>query len=128
MIGGQVLIMFVGGLAFNVVPQTGVQWAVAIIMGAVSIPIGVIIRMIPDELIAKCLPYNWQMRFAPDSVKDPEKGDGQKTRDGPENLAFINKIKGGRIRHVRSGLHKLKEAGKKGGLDGNVMASLGAMR
>ncbi|KAI7106847.1 calcium-translocating P-type ATPase, partial [Hortaea werneckii] len=33
MIGGQTLIMFVGGEAFQVVRQTGPQWAIAIILG-----------------------------------------------------------------------------------------------
>lgn len=50
MIGGQILIAFVGGRAFSVTPLNHAQWAYSIVLGVVSIPIGIIIRMIPDKL------------------------------------------------------------------------------
>ncbi|KAL1981086.1 hypothetical protein VTN96DRAFT_3069 [Rasamsonia emersonii] len=48
MIGGQVLIIFVGGEAFSVVPLTGAQWGYCLILGALSIVVGCVIRLIPD--------------------------------------------------------------------------------
>jgi Ca2+-transporting ATPase len=56
MIGGQVLIVFVGGTAFSVTPITGEQWAACIVLGLLSLPFGVIIRLIPNEFIKIFIP------------------------------------------------------------------------
>lgn len=48
MVGGQILIAFVGGRAFSTVPLTGAQWAVSLVLGLFSLPVGVLIRLIPD--------------------------------------------------------------------------------
>jgi Ca2+-transporting ATPase len=96
MIGGQVMIIFVGGRAFSVVRLTGNQWAISIVMGFVSIPVGIIIRTIPDSIIARLLPLGWQKSLAPETIRK------ELQEDGPENLGFINRWKGGRIRHARS--------------------------
>lgn len=54
MIGGQVLIIFVGSTAFSVVPIDGTQWAICVIVAAFSLPAAVIIRYIPDEFVGAC--------------------------------------------------------------------------
>ncbi|RYN70772.1 Calcium-transporting ATPase 2 [Alternaria alternata] len=53
-IGLQVLIVFVGGRAFQIKPGgiDGTQWAVSIITGFVCIPWAVLIRYFPDEWFA----------------------------------------------------------------------------
>ncbi|PRT54979.1 Calcium-transporting ATPase 2 [Wickerhamiella sorbophila] len=62
-IGGfQVLIMFVGGAAFSIRRQTGAMWAVALICGFCSIPWGMVLRQIPDELVMKLYPRRF-VRF-----------------------------------------------------------------
>lgn len=48
----QVIIINFGGVAFETVPLDRLQWAVSILIGLLSIPIGVIIRMIPLDLFA----------------------------------------------------------------------------
>lgn len=53
MIGGQVLIIFVGGEAFKIVPLDGKEWGLSIGLGAISIPWGIIIRKFPDEWAEK---------------------------------------------------------------------------
>jgi Ca2+-transporting ATPase len=53
MIGGQVLIAIFGGKAFSVTRLNKAQWAYCIVLGALSILIGVIIRVIPDKLFEK---------------------------------------------------------------------------
>jgi len=53
MIGGQLLISFIGGRAFSVTRLNGAQWAYSVVLGALSIPVGVIIRLIPDKLLEK---------------------------------------------------------------------------
>jgi Ca2+-transporting ATPase len=48
----QAIIVNVGGAAFQVTPINGIDWAISIIIGLLSIPIGVVIRLIPDELFS----------------------------------------------------------------------------
>ncbi|CAG1959687.1 unnamed protein product [Fusarium graminearum] len=48
MIGGQVLIIFVGGQAFKIVPLNGKEWGLSIGLGVISIPWGTVIRKFPD--------------------------------------------------------------------------------
>lgn len=55
-LGAQVLIMFVGGAAFSVERQTGTQWAIAICCGFGSIPMGLLLRCIPDEWLIAIFP------------------------------------------------------------------------
>lgn len=55
MIGAQILIVFVGGQAFSVVPLTGVQWAVSLILGVLSLAVGALIRCIPDWTLQKVI-------------------------------------------------------------------------
>lgn len=55
-LGAQVLIMFVGGAAFSVERQTGVQWAIAVTCGFGSIPVGLLLRCIPDEWLIAIFP------------------------------------------------------------------------
>lgn len=52
----QVLVMFVGGAAFTIVRQTPGQWATAILCGFISIPIGAVIRIIPNEWVIAVFP------------------------------------------------------------------------
>jgi Ca2+-transporting ATPase len=56
MIGGQTMIIFVGGVAFQVTRLNGAQSGYSIVLGFLSLPVGMIIRLIPDELVRKCLP------------------------------------------------------------------------
>jgi Ca2+-transporting ATPase len=56
MVGGQILIIFVGGKAFSVVPLTGEQWAMSIVLGLLSLPFGVVIRLIPNDVIKIFIP------------------------------------------------------------------------
>ncbi|CAL9732130.1 calcium-transporting ATPase 2 [Monosporozyma unispora] len=45
----QVLIMFYGGAPFSIAPQTKSMWLTAVGCGLISLPVGVIIRICPDE-------------------------------------------------------------------------------
>lgn len=57
LIGGvQVMIMFVGGAAFTIARQTPAMWGTAIICGMVSIPVGALIRIIPNWWVVKYFP------------------------------------------------------------------------
>ncbi|KAL3962561.1 hypothetical protein ACCO45_004084 [Purpureocillium lilacinum] len=59
MCGGQVLIIFVGGAAFQIASSASrdaALWGIAIILGAISIPVGVVIRLIPDSALLALVP------------------------------------------------------------------------
>ncbi|KAF9300491.1 hypothetical protein BGZ74_007828 [Mortierella antarctica] len=46
----QAIIIQFGGAAFSTEPLNGIQWLICILLGTLSIPVGVIIRLIPDEI------------------------------------------------------------------------------
>ncbi|KAG0083100.1 hypothetical protein BGZ93_002034, partial [Podila epicladia] len=46
----QAIIIQFGGVALGTEPLNGTQWAICILLGTLSIPVGVIIRLIPDEI------------------------------------------------------------------------------
>ncbi|CAK9437878.1 uncharacterized protein LODBEIA_P22560 [Lodderomyces beijingensis] len=63
-IGGfQVLIMFVGGAAFSVARQTPGMWATAILCGFISIPAGIIIRLVPNTWVERIFPTRAFKKF-----------------------------------------------------------------
>ncbi|KAJ6145465.1 ATPase P-type K/Mg/Cd/Cu/Zn/Na/Ca/Na/H-transporter [Penicillium chermesinum] len=111
-IGGQVLIIFVGGQAFSVKRlDEGSQWAVSLVLGAISLPIAVIIRLIPDEFIRKLIPHFWihsKKDNGPELVVSDEDRHFEwnpALEEIRDQLAFIKTVRGGRLTHIR---HKLQ--------------------
>ena len=104
MIGGQVMIIFVGGQAFSVMPLNGYQWAISIVLGIMSIPVGAIIRLVPDEILVRLVPDFIKRRSTPTVTVSDEENRFQynpgvlEIRD---ELAFIKKIRGGRLGALR---------------------------
>jgi Ca2+-transporting ATPase len=101
MIGGQTLIVFVGGAAFQVEPINGIQWGISIFLGFLSLPIGVIVRCIPDELIRKCIPDFMRRKRTPELVVSDEYQWNQGLLEIREELAFIKKVRGGRLSNLK---------------------------
>lgn len=110
MIGGQVLIVMLGGRAFNIAEkgQTPAMWAYAIILGFLSIPVGVIIRLIPDSLLEQLVPGFIKRKAhsqAPAvTVSDDEERFDQyplPLADVRDELAFLKRMKGGRINNLK---------------------------
>lgn len=52
MVGGQILIIFVGGAAIGVTPLDGVQWAVCLGFAVLCIPWAAVLKFVPDEWVA----------------------------------------------------------------------------
>jgi Ca2+-transporting ATPase len=48
MIGLQIMIIFVGGQAFHVVPLTGPQWAISLVLGLLTLGVGALTRCLPN--------------------------------------------------------------------------------
>lgn len=113
MIGGQVLIIFVGGSAFSVVRLNGPQWGYSIVLGFLSWPMGIVIRLIPDELIAKCIPGKWKNKKPKIMIDDEDETPweyNQGLLEIKEELGFIKKYKGGRLNQLRFAVKHPRQA------------------
>ncbi|EJU04832.1 calcium-translocating P-type ATPase [Dacryopinax primogenitus] len=117
-IGVQILIVFVGGAAFQVQAMNGRDWGISIALGVMSIPIGVAIRFIPNAPVEKLM---IRCRLMKDPtvlpVQSPESEETwnpaiNKVRD---NLNTFANIRGGRMRGssfvLKSRSAQLDEAG-----------------
>ncbi|KAI1268002.1 putative calcium P-type ATPase [Xylariaceae sp. FL1019] len=105
--GLQVLIIFVGGAAFYIFSgrQSGPQWAAAILLGLASVPIGILIRLIPDDFIRKCIPKRFKRKR---NLPGVTVSDEERFNQLPEvlgnvrdELAFIKRLKGGRLNNLK---------------------------
>ncbi|KAF9876049.1 calcium-translocating P-type ATPase [Colletotrichum karsti] len=117
MIGGQVLIVFFGGAAFQIADegQSAIQWAMAVILGAISIPFGVVIRLIPDSFVEGLVP-EYLKRRAKDTVPGLTVSDEEQFEMYPaplsdvrDELAFIKRMKGGRLNNLKFAVQHPRE-------------------
>lgn len=105
MIGIQVLIIFKGGAAISVVPLNAAQWAYSLVLGFLTLPIGMAIRLVPDGLIRACIPQ-WlsRKRGNPKVMIEDEE---QRYEWNPalqevyNELHWLKKYKGGRLNNLR---------------------------
>lgn len=107
-VGGQILIIFVGGQAFSVKPLNGPQWGVSLVLGVISIPVGMIIRLIPDEFLVNLIPDFWRHKKSPELLISDEDRHFQwnpALEEIRDQLKFIKTLRGGRLRHLK---HKLQ--------------------
>ena len=111
-VAGQIMIVFVGGKAFAVYRLNGAQWAYSIVLGALSIPVAVIIRLIPDELIRRFIPSRLYRKQAPQLfVSD----DDRRFEWNPaleeirEELSFLKTLRGGRLNVLKYRLQHPRE-------------------
>lgn len=69
-VAGQVLIVQVGGAAFQVVPIGWRDWIVAIILGAMSLPVAVLIRLLPPGPFERLM-YRYNLYPDPNAPPPP---------------------------------------------------------
>lgn len=55
-ITAQILIINFGGAAFSVTSLNGAQWGVSLVLGLLSLPLGALIRLIPNRFIISIIP------------------------------------------------------------------------
>lgn len=96
----QVLIVFVGGAAFQVTRIPGREWGISIALGVVSIPLGVLVRCLPNgpfEKLFTLLGLFGKPEVLPTRRPDADTWNGAITlvRD---NLSIFANIRGGRVR------------------------------
>ncbi|KAK4202182.1 hypothetical protein QBC40DRAFT_46258 [Triangularia verruculosa] len=157
MVAGQVLIVFIGGAAFVVVRLSGVQWAISLVLGFMSIPVGILIRLVPDRYLGACvrrLPSlpRWR-RKTRETDQEASAGRGYNAAATGRNLesamfsirddlAFLKRVRGGRIAALSEAIaiRPSRSEGENGqrrrskstmrsavGMPGLLAASIGAM-
>lgn len=98
-LGVQVLIVFVGGAAFQVTKIGGREWGISLALGFVSIPLGALIRFIPNPPVEKFFRKIRLLRdpdLLPSSRPDGEWNDAiNMVRD---NLFLFSHVRGARLR------------------------------
>lgn len=107
MAGGQAIIVEFGSVAFQVVGLGGRDWAISIIIGLVSFPIGAIVRLLPTEGFHRflirikvyddpaLLPLTTDVEDV--SVDDPKYEYNPALSKIKDNLNTFANIRGGRI-------------------------------
>ncbi|KAL2150881.1 hypothetical protein VTH82DRAFT_7444 [Thermothelomyces myriococcoides] len=116
MCGGQVLIVMVGGDAFRIEHQTAVMWGIAIVLGVLSIPVGVIIRLIPDAFIESLVPAFWRRKGDSKAPNVTVSDDDDRFQAYPaplaevrEELAWLKRVKGGRLNNLKFAMQHPRE-------------------
>lgn len=129
MVGGQVLIIFVGGDAFQIKRLNGIEWALSIGLGFISIPFGALIRLIPNKWAEALVPNiplpSWLKFKKKKKSTDGEGGGPPKTlEDGSSDedsiappLRSWTSLRGERARHhihrgFKEYMHDQKEKAK----------------
>lgn len=106
MVGGQALIINVGGAAFQVVRIGGRDWAISIVIGLITLPLGALLRCLPPGPFHRLLvklhlyPSEAQIRgdlpFVSKAAEEVKWAEGiQKAIDG---LRVYSTVRGGRAR------------------------------
>lgn len=114
-VGGQILIMFVGGAAFSIHRINAPQWGYSLVLGVLSIPFAVVIRCFPDELFAKMIPsLPRKNRPSPEVlIEDDSAGITQwnpALEEIRDELAFLKKLRGGRMSELSYKLQHPRQA------------------
>ncbi|WWD17545.1 calcium-translocating P-type ATPase, PMCA-type [Kwoniella shandongensis] len=120
MVGGQILIIEVGGAAFQVTRLGGRDWGITLVIGAIALPIGAMVRLLPtrpfEKFLVACRIYADPNKLP---VVSPEAED-EKFQYNPalttvkDNLSTYANIRGGRLRAssivAKSRSSRLKDA------------------
>jgi Cation transporting ATPase, C-terminus len=61
-IGLQLLIVFIGGTTFSVSALSVAQWAISVSLGFLTFPIGVAVRLVPNNFVKITIPRRWLQR------------------------------------------------------------------
>ncbi|THH15336.1 hypothetical protein EW146_g5119 [Bondarzewia mesenterica] len=100
----QVLIVFVGGAAFQVTRIGGREWGISLALGVVSIPLGALIRFIPNPPVERFLnklhfrPFWRKKEELPTTRADAQPGLGFAIDRMRDNLGTFSTVRGGRMR------------------------------
>lgn len=111
-IGGQILIVFVGGQAFSVHRLQGHQWAYSIVLGMCSLPMAVLIRLIPDDFIRRNIPARFKRKKKPQVLVSDETQQHEwnpALEEIREELSVLKILRGGRLSALKYRLQHPRE-------------------
>lgn len=97
----QVVIVFVGGAAFQVTRMNGREWGISIALGVVSLPWGAVIRCMPNFIFDKFFRFIRLMSDEKEvlpTVKPDMNGWSGAVAMVQDNLRTFANIRGGRLR------------------------------
>jgi len=98
-VAGQILIVFVGGSAFQVTRIGGREWGISLALGFVSIPLGALIRCIPS---GPCERLFIKVRLLPNPQVLPSNSQDMEWNDAirkvQDNLNTFAHVRGARMR------------------------------
>jgi Ca2+-transporting ATPase len=101
----QVIIVEFGGYAFYTTSLTAIQWVVCVVLGMLSLPLGAVVRLIPDRLFRCIGPI---ARLQDNQYRNPERDalyDWKKDiRDVRTELNVFRALRGGRLRAYRDAI------------------------
>ncbi|KAF5019438.1 hypothetical protein F66182_8546 [Fusarium sp. NRRL 66182] len=116
MCGGQVIIIKFGGAAFQIAKegQDATLWAIALVLGFISILIGILIRCIPDSFLLALIPEFLKQRaqkFPGVTVSDEEMSlYPEPLADVRDELNFLRRMRGGRLNNLKYVIQHPKQA------------------
>lgn len=91
--------MFIGGAAFQVTHIGGLEWAVSLALGLVSIPLGALIRLLPNKPFERLFIF---LRLLPSPEALPTVKPDAEWNEAIElvrdNLATFANLRGARVR------------------------------
>ena len=94
------MFIFVGGSAFSATPLNLVQWCYSVILAALCLPFGIVVRLIPDELFERiCLPFSSRQVHAP--TDEERQFQFPPLDDIRRELAFLKRLRGGRLNNLK---------------------------
>jgi Ca2+-transporting ATPase len=107
------MIIFIGGAAFSIKHQNAAQWAYAIVLGFISIPVGAVIRLIPDDLLLHLIPSYLKRRDKGPNVTVSNEEESSKFLrplvDVKEELSFLKRVKGGRLNNLKFAMQDARD-------------------
>ena len=97
-VGVQILIVFVGGAAFQVTHISGKEWGISLALGFVSIPLGAAIRMIPNPPVERLF-IKLRLLPAPELLPTSRDVEWNSAIDMVrDNLNMFSHVRGARMR------------------------------
>ncbi|KAJ7227098.1 Ca-transporting ATPase [Mycena pura] len=100
-IAAQIIIVFVGGSAFSVTPIGGREWGISLALGVVSIPLGALIRLMPNEpfeVLFRRVGLLGKTEILPSTTPNPDNVGWNAITRVRDNLNTFANVRGARVR------------------------------
>lgn len=99
-VGGQIIIIEFGGAAFSTKKLNKAQWGYSVVLGFLSVPVAILLRLISDDWIRRCIPSWFVRKAAPKVLVSDEERQFEwnpALESIREELTFMKMLRGGRL-------------------------------